>query len=76
MLGLVEVSEYAAVDSRVQCLHPTVEHLGKVRDVAHFEVGDLGLRQGLRGAARRHELDVGRTQSARELDEARLVPHA
>ena len=60
VLGLGAVGQDAGVQSRVQRLHATVEHLGKARDVGDFEVRDAGVAQRLGRAAGGDQFDADR----------------
>ena len=71
--GDVATGQDAAVDLRVQRLHPAVEHLRKPGDVGHVAHGQPRVAQELRGAAGREELDPQPAQLAGEIDDARLV---
>jgi len=76
VFGLRAVGEDPRVQSRMQGLHATVEHLGKSRDVGHFEMRDTRLAQGRGRAARGDELDAVRGEPLREFDQSGLVPDA
>ena len=76
VVGLRAVGQDAGVQSRVQRLDPTVEHLGETRDVGDFEVLDTGVAQRRGGAARGDQFDAVRAQSGREFDQSGLVPDA
>ena len=73
VLRLASIGEDSAVDARVQCLHTTIEDLGKPGDV-----GDLGHghARGGDGGCRRaggDDLDPGLVQCRSEFLHARLV---
>ncbi len=63
----------AAMDRRMQGLHPPVHHLGEARQLGDLDDGEPGLRQGPVGAARRDQLDAEARQRGGEFDEAGLV---
>ena len=65
--------EEPAMHGRVQRLHTSVEHLGKLRDVGDVAHGDLRLAQRARRAAGGDELPATLVQSAGELEKAGLV---
>ena len=63
----------AAVDFRMQGLHPAVHHLGKARqlgDVPHLEAC---IAHRLRGPARRDQFDPARRQRPGQIDKTGLV---
>ena len=68
--------EDAAVQGRMQRLHPTVHHLGEAgdrRDVGHRQAG---VGEGLRGAAGRHQFEAARDESATQFHDSGLVRYA
>ena len=71
--GHVATGQDAAVNLRVQRLHPAVEHLGKAGVVGHLGDRQARLGQQLRGAAGGQQLHAERVQRAGEVDDAGLV---
>ena len=74
--GMIASREQAAMNQRMQRLHPAVHHLGKSRDV-----GNAGDRQTLgsqrfRSAAGRDELEPAVGETAAKLHDSRLVRNA
>ena len=63
----------AAMDLRMQRLHPAVHHFGEAGHLGDVADANARFRQRLAGASGRDELDSLRRQRTRELDEARLV---
>ena len=57
VFGDVAAGEDAAVDSRVERLDPTIEHLRESRDFRHIENADPSLAEELRGPPGRDDLD-------------------
>src|SRR5690606_11904439 len=76
-LGLValepKVGEQSRVHLRVQGAHAPVEVLGEARQLADLGDRDAGIRDRLRGAAGRDDLDARIRKRAGELDQVRLV---
>ena len=68
--------EQAAVDLRVQGLHPAVEHLREAGVRRHLGDADAFLFEELRGAAGGEDLHAERGEGAREFQHARLVRDA
>ncbi len=74
VLGLRAVGEDPGVQSRVQRLHATVQHLGKARHVGDFEMLDAGRAQCRGGATGRHQFNAVRGESLAQFDQSGLVP--
>ncbi len=72
----VAAAEDAAVDLRVQGLHPAVHHLREAGVVGHFDSRDAVVTQQLEGAAGGEDLDAEGFEVAGEVDDAGLVGHA
>ncbi len=66
----------AAVNLRMQRLHPAVHQFRKPGVVSHFARGDAGFRQRAMRIAGRKDLDAVRDERGREFDDARLVGNA
>ena len=73
MLGVAAHGEQAAMDLRVQRLHPAVHHLGEAGDLGDVVTLRPASRKRLGGAAGRDELDALVAQRPGEIDEPRLV---
>jgi hypothetical protein len=73
VVGPVAPREDAAVDARVQRLHPPAEHLGSAGHVFDPRHGETALLEERSGAAARDELEAELLEPARELLEPRLV---
>ena len=73
MFGVVADREQAAMDLRVQRLHPAVHHFGKAGELGDVVDRQAGRRDRLRGAAGGDELDAVAGQRVGELDQAGLV---
>jgi len=73
VIRVVADGEQAAMDLRMQRLHPAVHHFGEAGHLGDVADGNARFRQRLAGASGRDELDSLRRQRTRELDEARLV---
>ncbi len=70
---VVAPCEYAAMDARVERLHPAVHHFGEAgmgRDLGDV---DAGIRQGAEGAAGREQFHAMRAQCAGKGDQPGLV---
>ncbi len=73
VMRLVTHGEQAAVDLRVQRLHPAVHDLGEAGDVGDLGHRHAGLRQHRLGAAGGQEFDAAVGQRPREVDQSGLV---
>ena len=73
VIGLGPVGQDAAVDDRVEGLHPAAQHLRRPGQVGHLDVGDARGGQGRRRPAARHQLPTQVDQPLRQLDDPRLV---
>ena len=60
VLRQVAAREQRPVNSRVQSLHATVQHLRKTRDIADVPDGDARGSQSLGGATRGNEIPAER----------------
>jgi hypothetical protein len=76
VLGQVAAGQDAAVHGRVQRLHASVEHLGKAGDLGHVDDRHAGVAEQAGGPAGGQDLGAQRVQTAREVDDARLVVDA
>ena len=76
VLGVVADGEDAAVDAWVERLDAAVQHLGEAGHVRHVAHVETRLAQRLRRPAGAEQLDAQLAQSAREIDEPRLVRDA
>ena len=74
--GQVAPRQQAAVDFRVQGLHPAVEHLRETGVRRHLGDGDAVLFEELGGAAGGKDLHAQRGEDAREFDHACFVGDA
>jgi hypothetical protein len=72
-MSLGVATKQAAMNARMQGLHPPIQHLGPAGEVAHLANGDAGVAQSAGGAAGRKQLDTELTQPATEVDQAGLV---
>ncbi len=72
----IATAEDAAVDLRMQGLHPAVHHFREAGVVGHFHGGDAVVTQQLEGAAGGEDLDAEGGEFAGEVDDAGLVGHA
>ena len=76
VLGRVAAGQDAAVDHRVEGLHPPVEELGEAGHLRDVADGEAGLPEELGGAAGREDLRAERGEAPGELDQAALVVRA
>ncbi|MNQ50453.1 hypothetical protein D3C85_643980 [compost metagenome] len=72
----IATAEDAAVDLRMQGLHPAVHHFREAGVVGHFDRGHAVFAQQLEGAAGGEDLDAEGGEFAGEVDDAGLVGHA
>ena len=72
----IAARQNAAVNFRMECFDPTVEHFRKARVVRNLGHGDAAVAQEFRRAASRQQLNAGSGETSRKLDESRLVGHA
>src|SRR5207248_6944265 len=68
--------EDAAVETRMERLHATVEHLREPGDVAHLRDGQSRVPDGAGGSAGRDDRRTGVDEGPREVDQSGLVMDA
>ncbi|GMA79181.1 hypothetical protein GCM10025880_55980 [Methylorubrum aminovorans] len=73
VLGVVAHREKAAMNRRMQRLHPSVHHLGKAGQLGHLFHGEARLGQRAVGAAGRDQFDAPPAQRRGEVGEPGLV---
>jgi len=72
----VTTTKDAAVDLRMQGLHPSVHHLRETGVIGHFDGSDTVVTQQLEGTAGGEDLNTEGFELAGEVDDAGLVGHA
>ncbi len=72
----ITTAEDAAVDLRMQGLHPAIHHFREAGVVGDFDGGDAILAQQLEGATGGQDLDAKGFEFTGEVDDAGLVGHA
>ena len=72
----ITTAEDAAVDLRMQGLHPAIHHFREAGVVGDLDGGDAILAQQLEGATGGQDLDAKGFEFTGEVDDAGLVGHA
>ena len=73
---MVAPREDAAVDGRMQRLHPAVHHFRKAGQIRDARDGEAGLGQRARRAAGRDELEAAIDETTAQFDDSGLVEDA
>ena len=76
VVGSVAPRENAAVQRRVQRLHPAVHHLGETGQVGHPGHGESGIGQRPGGAAGETQFEAAGGQSTTQFNDTGLVRNA
>ena len=75
MLRITPDRQKAAMDFRMQRLHPSIHHFRKSRQIGNISYWQSGRRNRFRRPTRGHKRDAQRMQARRKFNETRFIRH-